>query len=778
VRLPVIVQPSLPRFVRISDVFTGGGIGRVVEGDPGAGRYEVKAVGAALFRPASGTLAWQKDRPQKLHFPMKVLSSHRELTLTLAVERSSDRARDAFEVKLPVRPDREPVRAEVVRKLEPGRPVSFPEFDRHVREGSVTQEALVTDSEAILRMLVALEYLDGYRHECTEQRVSQAYPLVALRSLLDAFKLGPGDQKSAKTFAAAIDTLETTLQPSGLYSFWPGSAGQVSLTAYVVQFLVEARRAGRAFPAKLLEKPVAALKEALRSDYSGFVEGCAATERSEALQALSMAGVFDEAYGAELAKKAAYLDAYGKSAVLLAFAAGQKGGRDTARKIRRDLWDSMVFKLRDGQEVYGGLQSREQGPGELVLGSEIRTLASVIRALYPDDKASPRMKLVVEELIRTGGKEGWGNTSTNAAALLALQTVVSTPRSIASPPRFEVSLAEKRIPLVLDDERPAAHFTTGSTAPAQITWTGGAPGEAFFAKLEVTCIPAATGDTVAAESAGFVVRHEVIGVSADDAPSSRTWIEREGRTLAFKQGDVVEEHVQVINPEDRNFVAVVAPLAAGMEPLNPNLKTSPPEARPSAGPTLDPAYSMYLDDEVRFYYQTLPAGTYDFHFRTRATVEGSSQGRQANGTGHRPAPAPALPSDASSERSASPARPEATSAASHSHRAGGGRMPRVNTSASASCSGASGRPPASRRHSRAGRPRFSAIGTRTVLPRYCARGASYSRSGRSSVMRGPSPKNSRASAASNASVTRGVSGCRIRMRARLDATPGRRNAAS
>ncbi len=30
----------------------------------------------------------------------------------------------------------------------------------------------------------------------------------------------------------------------------------------------------------------------------------------------------------------------------------------------------------------------------------------------------------------------------------------------------------------------------------------------------------------------------------------------------------------------------------------------------------------YLDDSVAFYYNTLPAGTYDFSFRTRATTAG------------------------------------------------------------------------------------------------------------------------------------------------------------
>jgi len=85
---------------------------------------------------------------------------------------------------------------------------------------------------------------------------------------------------------------------------------------------------------------------------------------------------------------------------------------------------------------------------------------------------------------------------------------------------------------------------------------------------------------------------------------------------------VIEERVQVVNPKDRHYVAVVVPLAAGVEVLNPALATAPPEARPSASLTLAPSYVAFRDDHVAFYYDTLPAGTFDFAFRSRATVAG------------------------------------------------------------------------------------------------------------------------------------------------------------
>ena len=101
-------------------------------------------------------------------------------------------------------------------------------------------------------------------------------------------------------------------------------------------------------------------------------------------------------------------------------------------------------------------------------------------------------------------------------------------------------------------------------------------------RVETTYLPA--GDGAQAAAAGERLRGDAARscrVRGEDAPPERTPIGEPGTKHAFQIGDVVEEHVQVVNPKDRNFVAVVVPLAAGMEPLNP---ASPPR-RPRRSPT-------------------------------------------------------------------------------------------------------------------------------------------------------------------------------------------------
>ncbi len=93
--------------------------------------------------------------------------------------------------------------------------------------------------------------------------------------------------------------------------------------------------------------------------------------------------------------------------------------------------------------------------------------------------------------------------------------------------------------------------------------------------------------------------------------------------LHVKAGDVIEERLELVNAEDRTHVAITVPLAAGLEPLNPNLANAPAEAAPSETPAIAPDWASYGDDRVLYAFDRLPKGNYRFAFRTRALIPGS-----------------------------------------------------------------------------------------------------------------------------------------------------------
>ena len=130
------------------------------------------------------------------------------------------------------------------------------------------------------------------------------------------------------------------------------------------------------------------------------------------------------------------------------------------------------------------------------------------------------------------------------------------------------------------------------------------------------------GSHVAPASAGFVVTRDIAKLDPTGAPAKRTLLDQPGKVITLAVGDVVEDSLDVVNPVERHHVAIVIPLAAGMEPLDPGLATAPPEATPSAEPTLAPSYTAFLDDQVAYFYETLPQGTFSFHFRSKASTPG------------------------------------------------------------------------------------------------------------------------------------------------------------
>ncbi|HEX4954482.1 MAG TPA: alpha-2-macroglobulin family protein [Thermoanaerobaculia bacterium] len=624
VRLPVIVQPALPRFVRPGDRFVASAVGRIVEGGGGAGRVEARFSGVEPSGPLSRAFEWNIAKPERFDFEVAVPggagagTAPPEVTFQVGVERASDRAGDAFEVRLPVRQDRDEVKLSAVVAVGPGQTVAFPEPREAPRPGTLERRALVTGQDKLLALSAGLDFLLEYPYGCTEQRVSRSRAQLALGKLSSLLREVEEKAELERGVRDSLDWLAQVTKPSGLISFWPGSDGYVWLTAQAVEFEVEAKAAGYGVDDKLLATHLRALEGALRSDYAGFLPGEEWSERAAALRALALAGRFEAAYGDELARQSQFLDLDALSDTVLAFSRAGRGGSPAVPRLVSELWNGVGTQLHQGKEIFAGVKERQSERNRLILPGEVATLGRMVRALAATDAANARLPLVVDGLAELGRGGGWGSTDANAGALLALAEVIKPPFAGAPVARVEAVAGSDKKSLFLDAERPSAFFSSGAAGQATLTL---ASGPRLAARTETRYVPAADGSQAPPRRDGFVVRREMLVYTSE--PPQRTALAEPGRTLSLTVGTVVEDHVEVVNPEDRHYVAVVVPLAAGMEPLNPALATAPPEARTAGRLTLQPSYVAFLDDHVAFYYDSLPKGTYDFYFRTRATVPGT-----------------------------------------------------------------------------------------------------------------------------------------------------------
>lgn len=627
IRLPLIVQSALPRFVRPGDSFVAGGIGRIVEGEGGPGQAEVQVEGLQVDGEMRRAVNWVKDQPEQLYFPMQVGTSASpdgeasQVKIQLAVKREVDGAMDAFEVTLPVKNDRERRRLETFVQMKPEETISFPSFEEEPRPGTVRQSVLLTYQPALVKMLSGLDYLERYPYHCTEQRISQLMPELALKDLLDQIDRGDRAEAINLSMRESFTYLESVLQPDGLYSYWPGSDSYVSLTAYVVEFLLMAKAQGYEFNQILLERGLHALRASLRSDYSDFIDGESYVERAEALHALAMAGDFQDTYAHDLLARALTMDLYSEAKVLYAFLREASEETEAINRIRADLSKSLIFALHNGEEVYQGLQYRARSWGGLINSSEIKTLASVVRSLYTASPQEPRTQLLINELIARGDKNGWGSTNANAAALLALGEVFQLQEPLAQSHQLLLRFGEESVELDTAGKS-ISQYETVTSNPGDVRWKAGPTDTLPHVRLTVDYVPAAPGDQVTEKNGGFVVERRIQVIQGENEPPVVRPV-KAGDAIELELGTIVEEHIRVVNPEERHYVAVAAPFAAGFEPMNPNLATAPKTAKPAGTMTQQPAHAQYKDDEVIFYYDTLPKGTYDFYFRLRTSIAGS-----------------------------------------------------------------------------------------------------------------------------------------------------------
>lgn len=632
IRLPVIVQPALPRFVRPGDRFVASALGRVVQGSGGAGSAQMRVQGLTLTESPRKTLTLQPNIAQRIDFhvsvPLPPLDANGQaeydaVKIAMAVERTADRASDAFEVTLPVRPDRAPVVEQQLVDIKPGEEFSLPALAVPVRAGSLRRSVFIAQQPALVRMAAGLSFALDYPHGCTEQRLSRAQAWLAFKSFNARLALGDSKRNPENVITEMLTWLPGVVdQASGLVSYWPGARGYVSLTAWTLEFMVQARAAGFNTDTALTERFVQSLKQALRADYRHWITGEEYTERVLALRALAAAGQLDTAYLAELARRSEYMNLESTAEVVRLLRLNGNPSPATTELLATKLRHGVITRLHQNREIYGGLQDTARVRNGLILPSETRTVATLVRAGAVNSTTDARQQLLIDTLVNLGRGNGWGTTNANTAALLALSEVLrAAPRQGASS-QVKLRMDDKERMLELNHANPIAQLVGATGASLRVWHEPGAQKKPLAVRIETRYVAQAPGSHVAASAHGFVITRELQHFQGQNKLAAKILLDTPDKVLRLTVGDVVEDHVVVVTPDATHHVAIAVPLAAGLEPLNPRLATAPPEATPTGTLTLAPSYAAYLDDQVVFYYDTLPKGTYHFYFRTRATVAG------------------------------------------------------------------------------------------------------------------------------------------------------------
>jgi uncharacterized protein YfaS (alpha-2-macroglobulin family) len=618
VRLPLVTQPALPRFVRPGDTFDVGATVRVIDGDVGPGQADLAIEGLETGASKATAMLLAPGSVHKLRWPVTVAASAGEqVDITVRAVREADGAGDGFAVSLPVIADRQPVFNRRILTLPAGEALDFMGPSEPVRIGSLSRDVRVAADPAITALLGAVSTLSVYPYACTEQRIARVRAGLAL----DRFSETLGVIDNSTSLGAALEEtfiwMDAAIDERNLMPYWPGGRGYVSLTAWSLQLLVSARQGGYEVPEPLEARLVRSLRRALRSDYPALVDGSEFAERAWALAALTDAGHTEPGYSAELAQRAQFFNLENLAQIVRILAANGPNARVQAEELAGLLWEGITTGLRDGREVVAGITDSNPVDGVLLPG-EVRTMAELLRTavMLGDDH---RTQLLREAVVARADGNGWGDTNANASALAALTDTLEM-----SGPEMPVVVSavsgDTRSVLRINARRGVDGWHSSGAESLRLSHATrkGPP----LQVIELTrYVPKLSGALASAQTAGLVVRREWLRLR-DGAIAERIVLDEPGSELIVAVGDIIEAHIEVVNPASRHHVAVVSPLGAGFEPLNPALDGAPPDATPSQSDSVRATYRALGDHEAAWFFDTLAAGTVHLRYRVRAVTPG------------------------------------------------------------------------------------------------------------------------------------------------------------
>ncbi len=626
-RMPLMVRPSAPRFLNFGDRFELPVVVQNQTDSPMDVRLAVRAANASLTDGAGRRLTVPANDRVEVRFPT---SAERAGTARFQIGAASGRYTDAAEISLPVWTPATTEAFATYGEIDAGaivQPVKAP-------AGVVPQFGgleITTSSTELQALTDAVLYLVSYPYECSEQLSSRILAVAALRDVLTAFKSKdmPSPEEMKAAVGRDIKRLQGMQNEDGGFGFWRrGDESWPYVSIHVAHSLVRAKEKGFDVPQEMLDKSKAYLRgiEQRIPTYYG-------PKTRQALIAYALyvrARMNDRDAGrarrlmAETGLEKLSLEATGW---LLSVLSGDAGSNAEVEAIRRHLNNRATETAATAQFT------ESYGEGDyLLLHSERRADGVILEALIGDQPNSDLIPKLVRGLLAHRKQGRWENTQENVFILLALDRYFAT--------------YEKVTPNFVARAWLGEHFTgnqefRGRTTQRQqvnvpmryLAEQGGTQnlilskegaGRLYY-RLGMQYAPASLKLDPA--DYGFTVERVYEAV---DNPQDVT--RAADGAWHIKAGAKVRVRLTMVAPARRYHVALVDPIPAGLEALNPALAVtgSIPEDRKQQPP--QPGWWWWRswfehqnmrDERVEAFTSLLWEGVYTYSYVARATTPGN-----------------------------------------------------------------------------------------------------------------------------------------------------------
>jgi uncharacterized protein YfaS (alpha-2-macroglobulin family) len=475
-------------------------------------------------------------------------------------------------------------------------------------------------------------YLVRYPYECAEQRSSRVLAIAALKDVLTAFKTKdlPSPAAMEASVRADVERLTQMQNGDGGFAFWErGYSSEPYLSAYVTMALAKAQKKGFPVSPAVLEQA----KPYLRNIESHYPHWYSKEVRwavsAYALYTRKQLGDLDIGKGQKLLAEAGGVEkvTMETNGWLLGLFAGNKAAEAERKAIVRHA-------LNKVSETAGAANfTTSYGDGAYtLLASDRRVDAVMLESLIQEQKDLDLIPKVVTGLLAHRKAGRWLNTQENTFALLAMDLYFNT---------YEKTTPDFVARVWLGNDYAGDHAFKGRTTEyfaipipmkdvaahdkQDLTIQKDGQGRLYY-RVGMTYAPASL--KLEPADHGFVVERKYEAV---DDP--RDVVRQPDGTWKIKAGTRVRVRLTMVNENRRYHVALVDPLPAGLEPMNPRLAvTGPipqdPKAQQDGGPYWWWNRSWYehqnlRDERVEAFASLLWEGVHTYEYVARATTPGN-----------------------------------------------------------------------------------------------------------------------------------------------------------
>jgi uncharacterized protein YfaS (alpha-2-macroglobulin family) len=493
---------------------------------------------------------------------------------------------------------------------------------------------ITTSSTALQALTDAVLYLVSYPYDCSEQLASRILAVAALRDVLTAFSAEglPAPEEMEAAVQRDIEQLAGLQNADGGFPYWRRGRDSIPFnTVHVAHALQRARLKGFDVPPGMQQMVLEYLRQIEQHYPEYYGKKARQTTSAYALYVRHLMNDTDRDKARRLLNDAG-LEELSLEAVAWIWQVLNDDPASTAEleTIRRHVANRAVetagaanFTTDYGDQAY------------LLLHSDRRTDAIILDALIADDPESDLIPKVVNGLLAHRTRGRWDNTQENVFVLLTLDRYFNTFESqepdfvarlwlgdtYAGSHEFSGRTTERRettIPMVyLVDEQ----LGGGDTQDLILSKEG--PGRLYY-RLGLRYAP----DDLDLDplNMGFVVQRSYEAV---DDPED-VYQDEDG-VWHVKAGARVRVRLSMVADNRRYHVALVDPLPAGLEIVNPALAVSGSIPQDPNAP--DYRYGWWWwgtwyehqnmrDERAEAFASLRWDGVYGYSYVTRATTPG------------------------------------------------------------------------------------------------------------------------------------------------------------